>query len=106
MGQAAHQLMGGSSEAAAEAAQASHEPLMATRPVKAATDVRLPSLSLDLSLDDPASGHGALVDNGPLDIDLPEIDLTAVEAAGAKRAADRANDIEFEHIDIDTPNKP
>jgi pilus assembly protein FimV len=106
MGQAAHQLMSGSSEAAAESAQASHEPLMATRPVKAATDVRLPSLSLDLSLDDPASGHGALVDNVPLDIDLPEIDLTAVEAAGAKRAAaDRANDIEFEHIDIDTPNK-
>jgi pilus assembly protein FimV len=110
MGQAAHQLMTGYSEPAQEPVQASHEPLMATRPVKAATDVSLPTLSLDLSLDDPASGHGALVDDDvPLDIDLPEIDLSVVDATDAKqaadRAADRANDIEFEHIDIDAPNK-
>jgi pilus assembly protein FimV len=111
MGQAAHQLMsGGAAEGEVEPAQASHEPLMATRPVKAATDVHLPSLSLDLSLDDPASGHGALVEDAPLDIDLPEIDLTAVDAADAKRASERAsdreNDIEFEHIDFDSPKKP
>ena len=43
------------------------QPLMATRPVKALPEAS-PSLSLDLSLDDPvppaSSGHGAFVDDG------------------------------------------
>ena len=114
MAQAQQQLMSGSAEPVAEAHHASHEPLMATRPVKAATDVRPPHISLDLSLDDPASGPGGWVDEPALHIDLPEIDLAALEAQGAaatqqpesRRAADRGNDIEFEHIQIDPPNKP
>jgi len=107
MGQAAHQLIAGS-EPMVEP-HPSHEPLMATRPVKASPDVRPPSLSLDLSLDDPASGHGALVDEMPLHIDLPEIDAglvdEAAQATERSKAAASGNDIEFEHIEIDAPQK-
>ncbi len=107
MGKAAHQLIAGS-EPMVEP-QPSHEPLMATRPVKASPDVRPPSLSLDLSLDDPASGHGALVDEAPLHIDLPEIDVglvdEAAQAAERSKAGASGNDIEFEHIEIDAPHK-
>lgn len=107
MGQAAHQLIAGS-EPMVEP-HPSHGPLMATRPVKASPDVRPPSLSLDLSLDDPASGHGALVDEAPLHIDLPEIEAGLVDEAGQvterSKAGANGNDIEFEHIEIDAPHK-
>jgi pilus assembly protein FimV len=107
MGQAAHHLIAGSEPLADP--NPSHEPLMATRPVKASPDVKPPSLSLDLSLDDPASGHGALVDEAPLHIDLPEIDEGAVDepgqSASSGKAAAQNNDIEFEHIEIDAPHK-
>ncbi len=62
------------------------QPLMATRPVKALPEVT-PSLSLDLSLDDPApvdDEGGARVDMG--DEDKPQ--------AGA------GNSIDFEHVDL------
>lgn len=110
MGNAAHQLIAGNEPA--REASASHEPLMATRPVKASPDVRPPSLSLDLSLDDPASGHGALVDDAPLHIDLPGIDVGMASEADAQAVADAGaksdasgNEIEFEHIEIDSPHK-
>lgn len=65
------------------------QPLMATRPVKALPEVT-PSLSLDLSLDDPVppgTGGGALVDS-------PE------EAnAGGNRTVG-GNIIDFEHVDL------
>lgn len=53
------------------------EPLMATRPVKAVPQAT-PSLSLDLSLDDPVSGPGGFVDEPmahmDVDIGLPGLD--------------------------------
>ena len=63
------------------------QPLMATRPVKALPEVT-PSLSLDLSLDDPVppAGGGALVD--------------APEESKAGRHAGGGNAIDFEHVDL------
>ncbi|HIV70305.1 MAG TPA: hypothetical protein H9903_05215 [Candidatus Aquabacterium excrementipullorum] len=65
------------------------QPLMATRPVKALPEVT-PSLSLDLSLDDPVppeAGGGALVDS-------PE------PSASGKKTTDDSNGIDFEHVDL------
>ena len=64
------------------------QPLMATRPVKALPEVT-PSLSLDLSLDDPVppgSGGGALVDTP--------------EESGASSHSGGGNAIDFEHVDL------
>lgn len=64
------------------------QPLMATRPVKALPEVT-PSLSLDLSLDDPAPADddgGARVDMGDADKDKPQ--------------GGTGNSIDFEHVDL------
>ncbi len=64
------------------------QPLMATRPVKALPEVT-PSLSLDLSLDDPVppgSDGGALVDSH--------------EEAHASSKHSGGNTIDFEHVDL------
>lgn len=64
------------------------QPLMATRPVKALPEVT-PSLSLDLSLDDPApvdDDGGARVDMGDADKD--------------KAQGGAGNSIDFEHVDL------
>ena len=110
MGDAAHKLITASDAtgAPAGAPSMSHEPLMATRPVKAAAHVQPPSLSLDLSLDEPSSGHGALVDDAMLDIDLPDLDAFAEDFARSTRdgkTTRSGNDIEFEHIDLNAPHK-
>lgn len=104
--QEASNLMTGGAEVV-ESATSSFEPLMATRPVKASPDVR-PSLSIDLSLDDPASGHGALADDAFVHIDLPDMGEPLPEHAAVMTAADRAqtgNEIEFEHDDAPSSRK-
>lgn len=65
------------------------QPLMATRPVKALPEVT-PSLSLDLSLDDPVppgSDGGALVDSHE-------------EAHAGSKHSGGGNTIDFEHVDL------
>lgn len=66
------------------------QPLMATRPVKALPEVT-PSLSLDLSLDDPvpseAASGGAVVDAPPA-------------ASAGQGPGDDGNGIDFEHVDV------
>lgn len=69
------------------------QPLMATRPVKALPEVT-PSLSLDLSLDDPApvdDDGGARVDMDDADKDKPQ--------------GGTGNSIDFEHVDLPQNNK-
>jgi hypothetical protein len=86
------------------------EPLMATRPVKAVPQAT-PSLSLDLSLDDPVSGPGGFVDEPmahmDVDIGLPGLDShgrggsTPDEGQHQKRgAADAGNSIDFVPTDL------
>jgi hypothetical protein len=64
------------------------QPLMATRPVKALPEVT-PSLSLDLSLDDPAPPGG----DGGARVDMDD-------AGKDKPEGDVGNSIDFEHVDL------
>ena len=105
--QETNNLMSGGAEVAESTPSSAFEPLMATRPVKATPDAR-PSLSIDLSLDDPASGHGALADDAFVHIDLPDMGEPSPEHAVVTATADRAqtgNEIEFEHDDAPPPRK-
>ncbi|HET6789538.1 MAG TPA: hypothetical protein VFH49_16350, partial [Aquabacterium sp.] len=86
------------------------EPLMATRPVKAVPQAT-PSLSLDLSLDDPVSGPGGFVDDPMAHMDV-DIGLPGLDSHGrggstpdegqhqARGAADAGNSIDFVPTDL------
>ena len=104
--QEASNLMNGGAEVV-DTVASSFEPLMATRPVKASPDVR-PSLSIDLSLDDPASGQVPLTDEVSVHIDLPGLGEPSPELAAVTATTDRAqvgNEIAFEHDDVPSPRK-
>jgi len=81
------------------------EPLMATRPVKALPEAT-PSLSLDLSLDDPVpSGPGAFVEEPMTHMDI-DLDATGLDShgrgAGAPSGspAPQGGTIDFEAVDV------
>lgn len=83
------------------------QPLMATRPVKALPEAS-PSLSLDLSLDDPVpSGPGGFVDDGYVHVNP----LTTQEGHGPHHPDDvpttpaSDNSIDFDPIDLPLPPK-
>jgi hypothetical protein len=104
--QEASNLMSGGAEVV-DSVASSFEPLMATRPVKASPDVR-PSLSIDLSLDDPASGHVPLADEVSVHIDLPDMGEPSATVAAVRGSSARAqvgNEIDFEHDDVPSTRK-